>query len=463
MKTKHYLFAALAVTFTAGIVLTSCSDDNNPGGQDYSGRALSTYVLTGTFDGANYILKTDDLTKGSVSSVANGKATETGTYWVYCGDEYLFRLAYNQGSAGVSSSYELNGAGNIVDRDGVYEVKRFTSYGRYDDYLITTSTGALNASNAETVSGNGYIPKGFMINNIDVENEIIGSNTAEIWSEDYLGNGEFVTFAGIEQVGSRIFTAPIPMGMSQYGVVTYPGDVVYPDLVKTESGGSNSSSYQKGELQWTQHPDEAWIAIYNGMNFSAPAHLIRTDKISYACGRQASQYYQMVWAADNGDVYVFSPGYAKTMSDSRQQTTLPAGVVRIKSGANDFDSDYYCDIEALSGGCGFLRSWHIGEDYFLLMMYDKPFSDASRVANKLAVYKGESKTLTYVTGLPTEIASFGNGPMFENRTAYVPIVETERDPAVWVIDATTATAAKGVSISGVTAITSIGRLTYRGE
>lgn len=42
-----------------------------------------------------------------------------------------------------------------------------------------------------------------------------------------------------------------------------------------------------------------------------------------------SQYYQTIWEADNGDIYVFSPSFAKTMDDVRQQTTLPAGVVRI--------------------------------------------------------------------------------------------------------------------------------------
>lgn len=35
------------------------------------------------------------------------------------------------------------------------------------------------------------------------------------------------------------------------------------DLVKTEDGGSNSSSYKKGELQWTQYPNECMVAIFD--------------------------------------------------------------------------------------------------------------------------------------------------------------------------------------------------------
>lgn len=88
----------------------------------------------------------------------------------------------------------------------------------------------------------------------------------------------------------------------------------------------------KKELQWTQYPNEAWVAIYANEKFENPK-LIKTDKISYACGRNRSQYYQTIWTADNGDVYVFSPSYAKTMTAEVQKTTLPAGVVRIKANA----------------------------------------------------------------------------------------------------------------------------------
>ena len=99
------------------------------------------------------------------------------------------------------------------------------------------------------------------------------------------------------------------------------------DLIKkTESGGQGSGAYEKDELQWTQYPNECHIAIFGDQTLNSHK-VITTDKISYAAGRMKSQYYQMNWLADDGYVYVFSPSYAKTMSDSRQQTTLPAGVV----------------------------------------------------------------------------------------------------------------------------------------
>ena len=151
------------------------------------------------------------------------------------------------------------------------------------------------------------------------------------------------------------------MGLSQYGCMqrdeagnykwVLPGNE---DLIKTESGGSGSSAYDKDELQWTQYPDECWVAIFDDETLTTKK-LIKTDRISYAAGRNRSQYYQMIWEAGNGDIYVFSPSYAKTMSDSRQQTTRPAGVVRIPAGSEEFDN-YYCNIETQSNGRSFLRA-----------------------------------------------------------------------------------------------------------
>ncbi len=462
---KNYLLSSF-VALSAAAMLVSCEDDNGVKGTGnyFSGSAyiISATVTSGT-SSSNYLVTTDDLTEGDITTVNTGTETDTGTYWLYYGDKYLYRLVYLQGNAGVTSSYILNSEGKAAARSNTYEAKRFTSYGFYDNYLITTSTGALDSSLAEKESGNDYVPRGFLINYIDVDTQVIGSNSDYIWAEDYFGDGEFVTFAGIEQVGSRIFTAPIPMGMSHYGVVVFEEKIKYPELVKKESGGQGSGAYTAGELQWTQYPDQAYIAIYPNKDFNKDeVRLLKTDKISYAAGRSASQYYQMVWAADNGDVYVFSPSYAKSMTESVQRTSLPAGVVRIKNGQNDFDESYYVNIEEQTptGGNSFLRSWHVTEDYFMLLMYDAPFGQ-SPTANQLAIFKGETGVLKYITGLPSasSVTSIGTMPYFEDGKAYIPILVENEDPAVYIIDAESATASKGISVES-SGITSVGRLKY---
>lgn len=466
---KNYFMKVLTAAMLAGCIFTSCSSDDDPdpnngngngNGDDDNTETVSGYVVAASVGDANYLLTAESLSEGSVTTVNNGLTTEDVTQWIYFDNKYLYRLVYNQGNAGVTSSYVLNASGNVEERDYTYEVKRFTSYGTYKDYIITSSTGDLAETYADE---NGYLPKGFLFSYLDVPNETYKTNTDAILSENYLENGEYVTLAGILQVGSKIYSAPVPMGLSQYGAAANNGEyVIYPELVKTESGGTNSSSYLKGELQWTQHPNEAWVAIYTDQNFTNPK-LIKTDKISYACGRMKSQYYQTIWDADNGDVYVFSPSFAKTMSADVQKTTLPAGVVRIKSGAEAFDTDYYCNLEEQTGGKSFLRCWHIAEDYFLLLMYDRPLTESGYVATELAVYKGEDKKLTYVTGIPSAdvISGFGNTPYTEDGIAYLPITTTDSNvPAIYVINPKTAVATKGLTVSAE-AISGVGKLTYQ--
>jgi hypothetical protein len=395
--------------------------------------------------------------------MADGLVNDGASYWVFWGDKYLYGLTYNQGNAGTTRSYVMNSDYTLSARPAEYAVRRFTTYGIYDKYIMTFSTGD---GPAEWADANGFIPKSFLVSYLDVEAETYTTNdTLEecYLSENFLGNGEYVTLAGIEDVKGKIFSAAVPMGLSQYGVKADGGKWIregYADLVKTEAGGSGSGAYKEGELQWTQYPDECWVAIFEDESL-AERKLIRTDKISYACGRNKSQYYQMIWKTESGDVYVFSPSYAKTMADERQQTTLPAGVVRIKAGTEDFDPNYYVNIESLTNGISFLRTWYVGGTKFLVLMYDMPLAPATTMtASRLAIFDAESATLTYVDGLPSaeSISGFGNAPYIEDGKCYIAVTLTDDYPAIYAIDTATAVATKGLTVEA-TQVRGIGRLT----
>ena len=463
---KNSLLTTLAVALV-GCAFTSCGSDDPTevgGGVVGGGDPISRYVIaastTGSSTTTNVLVSATSLREGSITTARNGLTTDAGTEWRYYKDQALFRLAYNQGAAGVSSSYVLNAAGNPQERPRTYEIRRFTSYGSYKNYIITSSTNALTT---DLEDENGYLPYGFQFSYLDVENETFTTNSNVILSENYLGNGEYVSLAGIQEANNKIYSAVIPMGLTQFGVKAEGGRFVkYPELVTTEAGGSGSGAYQPGQVTATQYPNEAWVAIYNDQTFANPK-LIKTDKISYACGRRASQYYPTIAAANNGDVYVFSPSYAKTASNTLQKTTLPAGVVRIKAGAEDFDADYYCNLELQTGGKSFMRTWHIADDYFLLLMYDRPLTESGFVANQLAIYKGSTQKLTYVTGIPAAdiLSAFGNNPFVEDGIAYMAITTTDGSlPAVYYIDPVTAIANKGLTIDA-TQVNAIGKLSYR--
>ena len=459
-------FAVVALSTIALAVVAACETNTNiPTGGTQDNDAVRPYVLAtqGTFTGntTNALVTASDLNSGVVG-MTNGLVNDGASYWVFYGDKYLYGLTYNQGNAGTTRSYVMNDDYTLAARPAEYAVRRFTTFGIYDRYIMTFSTGD---GPAEWADANGFIPKSFLVSYLDVEAETYATNNTleeHYLSENFLGNGEFVTLAGVEEVDGKIFSAAVPMGLSQYGVKAEGGKWVKPgneDLVKTEAGGSGSGAYKEGELQWTQYPDECWVAIFEDETL-AERKLIRTDKISYACGRNKSQYYQMIWTAESGDVYVFSPSYAKSMADERQQTTLPAGVVRIKAGTEEFDPNYYVNIEALTNGISFLRTWYIGGSKFLMLMYDMPLAPATTMtASRLAIFDVESASLTYVEGLPAaeRISGFGTAPYSEDGKCYIAVTLTDDHPAIYAIDAATAVATKGLTVEA-TQIGGIGRL-----
>ena len=472
---QQVFLKSLCAMALMGCLFTGCSNEDDPVPtpptsddvtQPEETPDLSTYVIgasvTASGNTTNVLLTSESLREGSISTVGNGLVNDGATYWVFFQNQYLYALTYNQGNAGTTRLFTLDQQGNLQKRSAEYEVKRFTTYGTYDRYVMTASTGdGPTAWN----DANGYTPQVFLFSYLDPVAETFTTNDTNdeaYLSENFLGNGEYVTLAGILERDNKIYTAAIPMGLSQYGTKDGNGKWILPgneDLVKIESGGSGSGAYEKDELLLTQYPNSCWVAIFDNADMRTKK-IIRTDKISYAAGRYRSQYYQMIWAADNGDIYVFSPSYAKTVSDVRQQTTLPAGVVRIPKGSTDFD-DYYCNLEAQANGCSFLSTWHIADDYFMLLMYDRPLTEASPVANRLAIFKASEQRLTYVTGLPdvSTISGYGKEPYVEDGQAYVTLTFNEGggNPAIYIIDPATATATKGLTVEA-TQISCVGRL-----
>lgn len=146
------------------------------------------------------------------------------TQWVFYKDQYLYGLTYNQGNAGDTRSYILNAEGELETRSQSYKVKRFTTYGIYDKYIMTLSSGD---GPTEWADENGYVPQSFLVSLLDVAAETKTDNDTKnkaYLSENFLGNGEYVTLAGILEHNSKIYSVAVPMGLSQYGTKTETGN-----------------------------------------------------------------------------------------------------------------------------------------------------------------------------------------------------------------------------------------------
>lgn len=458
MRKKDIAFGLLAMTATT-IGMTSCSDDDNgPSFKDHND-FKGNYVIPVTAGGTTYLIVTDKLDIDSTITTKSGaEFRDEVTYWVFYDENYFFGLTYNKGGAGTGGCYYLNSE-NAPTKKYAYTFNRITTYGTWGDNVITISTG-----DTDIEDNLGNKAQGFLINYLNSKTGTNSSNQEDILAENYLGNGEKVTMAGIVEANNKLYTSIIPMGMSNYGVNTWPECIKDQDYVAKADGGSGSGSYTAGSIPATQIPDSAFVAIYSGSSFEDEKPVIaKTGKIGFACGRMRSQYYQTIWSDDDGNLYVFSGGYGRTQTSTSElkkaQGTLPSGVVRIPKGATTFD-DYYCNLEdaaTLEGASGhpLFRCWHVGGDYFLLNNYGCSIEDVASLGtkapkNELVIFKASEKKLIKINGLPDKsiISSIGSSPYLEGHHFYIPILTTESNakPTFYKIDPETGNATKALSI-----------------
>lgn len=472
MNKKFFSAAAISALSLGCMLLAACNEKptDGPDGPGTGTETISRYVIVAEAgsgsQSATYLVTSESLDEGSVSPDGNGWETQSASNWIYYGDRYLFGFQYNDGNQGTGFSFRLGEDGSVIE-DRQYTFNRTTTYGTWGDNVITASTNA--GTDEQDAEGNYAYYLQFNYLSVTNGNSSTGSHIAE----NFLGNGERVSFAGFVEANGKLYTSVVPMGMSHYGVNTFPWAIQDPGYVANGSGGSGSGQYTAGMIPSTQYPDSAFVAIYSGDNFDETPVIARTGKIGFASGRMRSQYYQTIWAADNGDLYVFSPGYGRTTTTpvtnndgtqfNRVQGKLPSGVVRIKAGETGFDPSYYVNIEELGNGNPMFRCWHISDDYFLLQMYSggaENMSGTSAPRNELAVFKGEEGTLTIVTGLPSAdlLSSIGT-PYSDNGTAYIPITTTDgSNPTIYRIDAATGKAEAGLTVTDAISVSALGRL-----
>lgn len=440
---KNILFGSAL----AALMLTAACSTEELGSGSKTPYTGAKFVVAATSADATYLLSMSSVTEGEASIKQSGTEVDNATSWVFWGNKYAYRLVYNQGNAGVTTSYTLDQYGEIQERNIRHEIQsRFTTYGTYGDHIITAASGATDQKDA---SGNAQY--GITFTKIDVQKQTLTTQT--VGTENLLGTGEYCTVSGIVESAGKIYTAVCPEGVSVYGVQNN-GNLLSDDakaLVNTEGG-----------ISGTVTPNSVWVAIYSGSDFSSPK-IIRDNRISYATSRYRSQYYSTIDADAEGNIYVFSPSHATSMTGI-QKTTLPSGVVRIKAGAEAFDPDYYVNLEEESvAGRAMYKVWHIRGDYFLMQMYAEKGDDKSYKVNtnRLAIFKAGDKKFTWITGLPeaSVISSLSKNAYSDGVKAYIALTTTTgAQPTVYAIDPATATASSGVQITAAQGITAIGKL-----
>ena len=212
--------AIMAALSSGCIFLTACEDNNTPTPDPGTGTdAVSRYVIiaqAGSQDqSATYLISAESLDEGSVTPTGNGWETQSASNWIFYGEHYLFGFQYNDGNQGTGFSFKLGDDGRVIE-DRQYTFNRTTTYGTWGDNVITASTNAGN--NEQDEEGNYAYYLQFNYLSVIDGSSTTGSHIAE----NFLGNGERVSFAGFVEANGRLYTSVVPMGMSHYGVNTFP-------------------------------------------------------------------------------------------------------------------------------------------------------------------------------------------------------------------------------------------------
>ena len=432
--------ALLSLFAMSSISLSSCSssDDtpvDNPseggGSGDESGSVLngkgSYFIAVKTDNGTEYVMQTNSLTAGDLDIKNNiMELPQTEYTWVFNGHDAI-GMVYQQQFAGLGYGLRWTSDDAQLSKLGEFRIDtRFSNYGFFDGQLVTSVGGQVSADGSRNDGAT------FAFWNVTSDGvKLDAAKTKTLWTEDITGNGQQITFSSIVDNGDGTFlTAMVQSAFHQTGTGdgSSIGDVKYPDSV------------------WVAQMDKDLNVL----------HVYRDDRISYAAGQYRSQVLHEVFRTDDGTVYVFSNAF-------NAATTRNAGALRINKGADEFDKDYYFDLQTPAGGYKFRRVWYMTGSKFLLEIYNEKNINTMTAGHQFALVDMAEKKFTWVSGIPaknqiTSGAETGGVPMFADGVIYLPITQFGQDASIYIVDPETAEAKKGITLKGVTEIRTLGKL-----
>ncbi|KQO20962.1 hypothetical protein ASF10_15385 [Flavobacterium sp. Leaf82] len=410
MKKNSKLALLALVAFTT----FSCSSDSEKSGDETGGvdTGKTKYIITATTGAAgiaDYLLTTDDISKGSITTTGNG-IEQDGSYRYYItAQNNFFSLLYGQGNPGAVTTYNLTTEGKLVKKSD-FQAETVHVFAAVNKDILTIKVPRSGAASIASMY------------KIDAEKSLI-TGEAQQDTKKLAGNGERAFFTWATQVGDKVFMPYMSIkgdGVDNFGTV---------------------------------NPDSTWVAVYNYPELKLEK-VIKDNRTSYLGAYFTNGLYQ----DENGDAYGFSS--AAATSNAVLTSTKPSAVVKIKKGTTEFDKTYFFNVEEKSGGYKIASSSYISKGKVLLQMYGTP--GTNKGAAKLAVADVYAQTFTWVKDVPLEI-SFTTVNRYnlvsEDGSSAVVGINTPDGNWIYTINGTTGVATKGIKVEGGQ-ITAIAKLKY---
>ncbi|MBB5623141.1 hypothetical protein HDE69_004224 [Pedobacter cryoconitis] len=408
-KTTNFLITGM---LGMAVLLGACSKDKTPDAPvdpGKPGRSKYVFVYTGKGDGAaTYIVSTDDITKGGVSSTNNGVEVDAWSFIVQ--NNTVFAQAYNE--QGLVRPFRLNEQGKIFEAGRAVTTFRTGVSGKVgNDFWV--------GGGDPRSSGVGELYRFDAINL-----QLSGRSTTDL--KKITGTGFNAVWTGLFEVDNKIY-------LPYYKFKHTPGGRVYEG--------------EYGSL------DSTWVAVFSYPELKYEK-TISDDRTGFIGDWSSQQGLKQI---ENGDTYAWSTA----SGDGEQRTsTKPSGIVRIKKGAEQFDKSYFFNVEAAVGS-KICRGEYIGKGKFLMAVY----TDAKATGGKIKMIIADvfNNTVTPVPGVP--VHEFGGFKLIvyaepDGKTINYVMEDSAGEYYVYIINADNGTVTRGVHIEGAAGVTAISKLTY---
>lgn len=397
----------LSAAIAAGI-LTGCKKDKNSAPPPVSGShekyVISATALTG-LSGSSYVLTTDDVSGGSISTTGNGVETDISDGLFQ--NNTMFSFGYNPSGQSPVTPFKLGSDGKVVKGTPINNTTANIFGTVNSDVIVTAAVPRLITSPTATFSV------------LDAVNPKIKSTASVNLVNLVSGTGEMAYFTGLFQVGDKIF-APF---MSIKGV--------------------------DGDNFGTKYLDNNWIAEFSYPSMTLDK-VIKDNRTGYT-GEYFGRYGLSV--TDNGNIYVFSTAV--------QGSTKHSGALLIKKGTTDFDQSYFFDLEAASGGSKIARMTYVSGSTFLAEFYVDPGKSTGKV--KLAVIDVDKKTFAWVSNSPVYNQAYLTTAFYvekDKNTVDLPVLGDTGVMNIYQVNITGKSATKGLEVKGIQMITAMSKITY---
>lgn len=404
MKILKKKLALIAFSLSA---LISCSNDDNNSKELEVVSSGFTMSLKTTGDGEpEYIVNKQDIMTGTISAVGQG-IEQTGWRFYYPVGKTLFASGYSEDNQCAGYAAKSNGSitkvGEFIFENSL-EVWGHTNDGEMLLGMEIPRTGFANKRLHFIDAKTAFVTK------------IVGTS---IFQDQ--ANNQVAWPTALQVRGDKLF---IP-----YHVLDSKGNFTTPD------------------------PDKAYLAIYEFPNVGNTPTKIISDTRTSNIGVNGSTTGLI--ETDNGDLYSFSCGAIE--AGFSVNSSKPSGILKIKAGETEFDTNYFFNVEAADNGGKIFWFDYVGGNKAIARLLTNSsgiawdaFSRSTTAFNqKLVIIDLKAKTVTDVANVPLHAKRYSSPVLVEEGKAYVSI-ETASNAYVYQVDIDTATAVKGAKIEGKT-------------